>query len=363
MKNTFGQSISITLFGESHGDAIGVTVDGLTPGIIVDESFIASQLEKRKGVSNISTKRREGDNIRILSGVFEGKTTGTPLTMIIENENQKSKDYSLTKDLARPGHADYTAQCKYHGFQDYRGGGHFSGRITAPLVAAGAIAIKMLEIKGIKILTHIISCGGISDRDICDFDTDYKYISDSDIPVLDVQTGEKIKDYIAKAAAEGDSVGGKLETVVIGMPAGVGEPWFDSVESMLSHILFSVPAVKGVEFGSGFDFCNMFGSVANDCFRMAEDKIVTQTNNNGGINGGITNGMPIVFKCAVKPTPSIYKEQKTVDFVKCENADLLIKGRHDPAIIHRAAVVVSSVTALCLCDILAQRFGTDYFAE
>ena len=363
MKNTFGQSISVTLFGESHGEAIGITVDGITPGVIVDEDFIAFQLEKRKGLGSISTKRREADKVRILSGVFEGKTTGTPLTMIIENENQHSKDYSLTKDLARPGHADYTAQCKYHGYQDYRGGGHFSGRITAPLVAAGAIAIKMLESKGIKILTHIHSCGGICDRAVGDFEADYKYIQNSDMPVLDESAGDKIENTIVKMSSEGDSIGGKLETIVSGMPSGVGEPWFDSIESMLSHILFSVPAVKGVEFGSGFDFCNMFGSEANDSFRMTDGKIITETNNNGGINGGITNGMPITFRCAVKPTPSIYKQQKTVNFIKGENADLQIKGRHDPAIIHRAAVVVSSVTALCLCDILAQRFGTDYFAE
>lgn len=363
MKNTYGNSISVTLFGESHGEAIGVIVDGLAPGLDVDEEFISSQLEKRKGLSSISTMRRESDKIRIISGVFNGKTTGTPITIVIENETQQSKDYSATKNLARPGHADYTAFCKYHGFQDYRGGGHFSGRITAPLVAAGAIAIKVLEKKNIRILTHIASCGEIKDRNIESFDDDFSLISASSIPVLDEKAKLDIVNKIEKARSDGDSVGGVIETVVEGVPAGVGEPWFDTVEGCLSHILFSIPAVKGVEFGSGFDICNMMGSEANDSYRTSNGSIFTITNNNGGINGGITNGMPVVFRCAVKPTPSIYKEQKTIDFIKNENADIQIKGRHDPAIIHRATVVVSSVTALCLCDLLAQRFGTDYLAE
>lgn len=363
MKNTFGNSVSVTLFGESHAEAMGAVIDGLAPGITVDEDFISFQLEKRKGPQNISTKRRESDKCRILSGVFCGKTTGTPVCLMIENENQHSKDYSATKDLARPGHADFTAFCKYHGFQDYRGGGHFSGRITAPLVAAGAIAIKALEKKNIKILTHILSCGGISDREIGSFEKDYSEINELSIPVLDPKARADIERKIEEVALEGDSVGGKLETVVCGIPSGVGEPWFDSVESMLSHILFSVPAVKGVEFGAGFDFCNMKGSKANDPFRIDGGVVTSKTNNNGGINGGITNGMPIVFKCAVKPTPSIYKEQETVDFIKNENSNILIKGRHDPAIVHRAAVVVTSVTALCLYDLLSSRFGTDYFME
>lgn len=361
MKNTFGQSVAVTLFGESHGAAIGAVIDGLAPGIEVDEDFIASQLEKRKGPGNVSTQRREKDACRILSGVFEGKTTGTPICVMIENEDQKSKDYSLTKDLARPGHADYTAFCKYHGFQDYRGGGHFSGRITAPIVAVGAIAIKALQKKGIKIGTHVLSCGGISDRNFENYENDFALLSSLSIPVLDEEARKNIEKKIVLMREEGNSIGGKLETVVTGMPAGVGEPWFDTAESMLSHALFSVPAVKGVEFGAGFDFAEMTGSAANDPFRMNGDTVVTETNNNGGINGGITNGMPIVFRCAVKPTPSIYKEQHTVDFKKGENALLQIKGRHDPAIIHRAAVVADSITAITLCDMLSLRFGTDYF--
>lgn len=363
MKNTFGTNVAVTIFGESHGAAIGAVIDGLAPGIEVDEAFIASQLQKRKGANSISTARREKDECRILSGVFEGKTTGTPICVIIENEDQKSKDYSQTKDLARPGHADYTAFLKYHGFQDYRGGGHFSGRITAGLVAVGAIAIKALEKKGIKIGTHVLSCGEINDRKFENTDEDIALLSTLSIPVLEDDAREKTEEKIAQMRNDGDSVGGKLETVVTGVPGGVGEPWFDTVEGVLSHALFSVPAIKGIEFGAGFEFALMKGSQANDPFAMDGEKVATVTNNNGGINGGITNGMPILFRCAVKPTPSIYKEQNTVDFIKNKDAVLQIKGRHDPAIIHRAAVVVDSVTAIAICDLLAGRFGTDYLAD
>lgn len=361
MKNTFGTSMSVTLFGESHGKAIGCVIDGISPGITVDEDFIALQMEKRKGIGSISTKRREKDEVKILSGVFEGKTTGTPICLMIENGDTKSKDYGKTKDLARPGHADYTAECKYHGFQDYRGGGHFSGRITAPLVAAGAIAITALEKKGIKIGTHIAQCGSIADDEFDKYDEDIDYLNKAEMPMLSKKAAKEAIAFIENAAKEGDSVGGVLTTAVTGMPAGVGEPWFDTVESLLSHALFSVPAVKGVEFGAGFSFADMKGSEANDSFRTDGDRIVTTTNNNGGINGGITNGMPIVFSCCVKPTPSIYKKQDTVDFKKSENASLQIEGRHDPAIIHRARVVIDSVTAITLCDLLTGRFGTDYF--
>lgn len=361
MKNTFGNNISVTLFGESHGRAIGCVIDGLSPGITVDENFIALQMEKRKGLNNLSTKRREKDEVKILSGVFEGKTTGTPVCIVIENLDTKSKDYSATKSLARPGHADYTAQCKYGGFQDYRGGGHFSGRITAPLVAAGAIAVSALKSKGIRIGTHISECAGISDRAFDNFDDDFNYLETADFPMLSPDAAEKAIELIEKAASEGDSAGGVLTTAVTGVPAGVGEPWFDSVESMISHAVFSIPGIKGIEFGSGFGFAKMKGSKANDSFGMSDGKIVTKTNNNGGINGGITNGMPILFSVAVKPTPSIYKKQNTVDFEKCEDAVLQIEGRHDPAIIHRARVVVESVTALVLCDLLTGRYGADYF--
>ena len=362
MKNTFGQSVALTLFGESHGGQIGAVLDGLAPGIPVDEDFIAHQLTLRRPKGKISTARQEEDPFVISSGVFEGKTTGTPILITIPNQNTKSKDYSETRFLARPGHADYTANCKYHGFEDYRGGGHFSGRVTAGLVAAGAIAISALKNKGIIIGTHIRRCAGVNDRDFGDLPTDIAALNDMPFAVLDEDRAKKMEVEISHAAEMGDSVGGILETAVVGMPAGVGEPWFDSVESILSHALFSIPGVKGVQFGMGFDMVDRYGSEVNDSFRMDGDKIVTATNNNGGINGGITNGMPILFSCAIKPTPSIYKEQDTVDFDKGENALLQIKGRHDPAIIHRARVVVDSVTALVLCDLLAQRWGTDFLA-
>ena len=361
MKNTFGNSVAVTLFGESHGKAIGCVIDGLSPGVKVDEDFIFSQMEKRKGISSISTKRREKDQVKILSGVFEGRTTGTPICLMIENGDTKSKDYGKTRFLARPSHADFTAECKYHGFQDYRGGGHFSGRLTAPLVAAGAIAISALKEKGIEIGTHVAKCGPIYDRDFENYEKDFELLAAAEMPMLSETAAEETVKYIEAMAKEGDSVGGILTTAVTGMPEGVGEPWFDTVEGVLSHALFSIPAVKGVEFGSGFGFSDMKGSQANDSMKMENGKVVTLTNNNGGINGGITNGMPIVFSCAVKPTPSIYKEQSTVDFSSMEDATLLIEGRHDPAIIHRARVVVDSITALTLCDLLEGRFGTDYF--
>ncbi len=360
MKNTFGSSITVTLFGESHGEAIGCVLDGIAPGIEVDEDFIASQMEKRKGINSISTPRREADKVKILSGVFEGKTTGTPIAIMIENASQHSKDYSLTKDLARPGHADFTAQCKYHGYQDFRGGGHFSGRITAPLVAAGAICLKALSQKGIEIGTHIASLSNIKDRKFDNLNEDIALLKEREMPTLCQKAGVDMISLIEKTREEGDSVGGVLTTAVTGLPAGVGEPWFDSLESVLSHILFSVPGVKGVEFGSGFDFAQMKGSEANDAFAMFGGRVQTKTNNNGGINGGISNGMPLVFSCAVKPTPSIFKKQQTVDFKKNENAEIEIKGRHDPAIIHRARVVVDSVTAIALCDMLSVRYGTDW---
>ena len=362
MKNTFGQSVSLTIFGESHGGQIGAVLDGLAPGIPVDEAFIAHQLTLRRPKGRISTARQEEDPFVIASGVFEGKTTGTPIMITIPNQNTKSKDYSATRFLARPGHADYTANCKYHGFEDYRGGGHFSGRITAGLVAAGAIAIAALKNKGIRIGTHISRCAGVSDRPFGDVEADIAALNEMTFAVLDTERAAEMEMKITQAAESGDSVGGILETVVVGMPAGVGEPWFDTVESVLSHILFSIPGIKGVQFGMGFAMADRYGSEANDNFRMDGEKIVTVTNNNGGINGGITNGMPLQFSCAVKPTPSIYKEQDTVNFAKKENAPLQIAGRHDPAIIHRARVVVDSAVAIALCDLLAQRYGTDFLA-
>ena len=350
MKNTFGQSVSVTIYGESHGQAIGVVLDGLAPGISVDEDFIQSQLTLRRPSGSISTARQEPDPFQILSGVYEGKTTGTPISIMIPNSQTRSKDYSATRSLARPGHADYTAYCKYHGFEDFRGGGHFSGRITAGLVAGGAIALSALKAKNILIGTHIKSCGNITDRDFQNLEEDIQALNQKTFAVLDEAKASEMHQKIVQTAEQKDSIGGILETAVLNLPAGIGEPWFDTVEGLLSHALFSIPAVKGVQFGNAFDMVNGFGSEYNDNFRMQNNSVITETNHNAGINGGITNGMPI------------YQAQNTVDFFKNENAVLEIKGRHDPAIIHRARVVVDSITALVLCDILAGRYGTDWLA-
>ena len=361
MKNTFGTSVAVTLFGESHGPMIGAVLDGLAPGIPIDEDFIARQLTLRRPYGTISTGRVETDRFEIVSGVFRGKTCGTPLTILIPNENTKSKDYAHTRALARPGHADFTAHVKYHGFEDYRGGGHFSGRVTAALVAVGAVTISALRQKGVVLGTHIARCGGVSDRAFSgDLPADLAELNGKTFAVLDEAAGERMQEAIAAAAAEGDSVGGVLETAVCGLPAGIGEPWFDTLEGLLAHGLFSIPAVKGVEFGDGFALAEARGSAANDPFRMARGAVVTKTNRNGGVNGGISNGMPLLFRCAVKPTPSIFKAQETVDFLRGEDGTLELQGRHDPAIVHRARVVVDSMTALTLCDALALRFGTDW---
>ncbi len=361
MKNTFGNALSVTLFGESHGAEIGAVIDGLAPGIKIDTDYIKKQMNKRRAYGKISTGRQEEDAVEIVSGVFEGFTTGTPLTLIIKNQNTRSGDYQ--RSAARPSHADYTGYCKYHGFEDYRGGGHFSGRLTAPLVAAGAIVSYALKNKGIFIGTHIKKCAGISDRNFENLAEDSENLDGKIFAVLDDDSAEKMKEKIEQIANEKDSVGGILETAITGLPAGVGEPWFDSFESMISHGIFSIPAVKGIEFGAGFSLADMLGSEANDPLKYDGEKVISLTNNNAGINGGITNGMPVIFRTVIKPTPSIFKEQQTVDFINKTDTVLELKGRHDPCIVHRAAVVQSSVAALAAADLLTQRFGTDYLGE
>lgn len=361
MKNTFGNHLAVTLFGESHGPAIGAVLDGLTPGIAIDEDNIRRMLALRKPQGGISTARQEADDFEIVSGAYNGMATGTPLTILIRNQDVKSDDYAQMQAIMRPAHADYPAHCKYHGYQDTRGGGHFSGRITAALVAAGAVCHSALAKKGIAIGTHIARCAGVCDRAFGDLNTDITQLSTAAFPVLDEAAGGAMQEKILQAKANLDSVGGVLETAIIGLPAGVGEPWFDTFESMLSHILFSVPAVKGVEFGDGFALSDMYGSEANDPMRYKNGQVITETNHQGGIGGGITNGMPVLFRCVVKPTPSIAKEQCTINVQTGENADLSIKGRHDPAIIHRARIVIDAVTAIAVYDMLAGRFGTDFF--
>ncbi len=360
MKSCFGTNFALTLFGESHGPAVGFVLDGLPAGIRIDTNRIASELTKRRPVGKISTERREADAFRFLSGCYQGVTTGTPLTLVIENTSQHSADYEKTKYLPRPSHADFTAFAKYGGYQDARGGGHFSGRVTAALVAAGAIFEQILYEKGIRIGTHILSCQGISDRSFR-YDAlkeDLSALDSPAFPVLSADTGVKMAEKIEEAAGRGDSVGAVLETAVCSLPAGIGEPFFHSVESELSSLLFSIPAVKGIQFGLGFAFADLPGSQANDAILGVEDgKLKTRTNHNGGINGGITNGMPVVFSTVIKPTPSIYLPQDTVDLRTNQPEKLILEGRHDPAIFHRARCVIDAATAIGLCDLMMGRFG------
>ena len=333
MKNIFGNAVSMTIFGESHGPAVGAVLDGLAAGLPVDEAAIAAAMDRRRARGDgLSTARTEADAVEFLSGVYEGRTTGTAVTLMIRNLNTRSGDYAKTADLLRPGHADYTAYAKYEGFQDARGGGHFSGRITAAGVQDAPLS----------------SAAGLVMPDP----------QPGHFALLDASKEEAMQAAIRAAGSEGDSVGGILETIVTGLPAGIGEPWFDSVESELAHLMFAIPACKGIEFGAGFGFAAMHGNEANDPFTMRDGKIATATNKNGGINGGITNGMPIVFRTVLKPTPSIYKQQHTVDYIGRTDAELQIKGRHDPCIVPRAAVVQNSLTAFGLLDLLTVRYGT-----
>ncbi len=362
MKNTIGNSLTVTIFGESHGKAIGAVIDGIASGIAVDEQFIASQLNRRRPKNNLSTPRQEADNFEILSGVFGGYTTGTPICITIPNADTHSSDYGEMQNKMRPSHADYSAFCRYKGFEDYRGGGHFSGRITAALVAAAAIVIPALNAKNIHIGTHIKSIAGV-----CDADFENRQavidISKKEFPVLDDAAAKAMQEKILAARQDGDSVGGVLQTAVIGLPAGVGEPWFDTLEGLISHAVFSVPAVKGIEFGLGFGFADKRASEVNDQMYVSDGEVKCYSNNNGGIIGGISNGMPIMFNTVIKPTPTIGKEQKTVDISTMTDTVLAARGRHDPCIVHRAAVVVESVAALVIADALSAKFGTDWLAK
>ena len=347
MKNTFGSDLSLTIFGESHGRAIGAVLDGMAAGVPVDEAFLAACMDKRRARGDgLSTPRVEADAVQFLSGVVNGHTTGTAIALMIENQNTRSG-------------------AKYHGFQDARGGGHFSGRVTAALVAGGAIVLGALNRAGIDITTHIAECAGIADTrfsldDAAALAAQVEALASKPegFAVLDAAVEEPMKTAIRAAGAEGDSVGGMLETAILGLPAGIGEPYFDSVESEIAHLAFSVPAVKGIEFGTGFGFAGMRGSEANDAFRMTpEGCVVTATNHNAGINGGIANGMPVVFRTVVKPTPSIYKQQETVDYLAKKDAQLSIQGRHDPCIVPRAAIVQTCAAALAAGDLLTARYG------
>lgn len=357
MSGMWGNKIKVSIFGESHGNAIGINIDGLPSGLEVNLEDIAYEMRRRApGKSPLSTARSEDDIPEILSGYFNGKTTGTPLCAIIRNTNTRSKDYSLLKDVMRPGHADYSGNIRYNGFNDYRGGGHFSGRITAPLVFAGAVCKQILKEKGIIVAAHVKSIKNVKDKSFIDSTLDLNYLNSLksfELPLIDKSIEENMRKEILEAKEDMDSVGGTIECGVFGISAGVGNPFFDSVESTLAHLLFSVPAVKGVEFGRGFELTSMRGSEANDEIYYDDGVVKTKTNNNGGILGGITNGMPIIFTTAIKPTSSIGKEQNTINMRSKENTILKVEGRHDPCIVQRAIPVVEAVTAIAICELLS----------
>lgn len=356
MTATLGEKIKLTIFGESHGPGIGCVIDGLPPGFAIDLDAVKKEMQRRApGKSPLATARNEKDAFIIESGFFEGKTTGTPLCVLIPNSDQHSGDYSKLKNVMRPGHADYSGKVKYDGFNDYRGGGHFSGRLTAPLVFMGAIAKQILAEHGISIGAHIAAVAGVNDTPfnlLGESADTFSELAQKSFPVLDDTAGNEMQQLILAAKQSCDSVGGVIECMAINLPAGIGAPFFDSLESRLAHALFSVPAVKGIEFGKGFALVQMTGSEANDQMYYDNGVVKTYTNNNGGITGGITNGMPVLFKAAVKPTPSIAKAQKTVDLSTESNTELVITGRHDPCIVQRAVPVIEGVAAWVILDML-----------
>ena len=352
MSSMWGKNIRISIFGESHGRAVGVTIDSLPSGIKLNMDKIDTLMKERApGRTLWSTPRKEDDKVDIISGVNNGYTTGTPLTGLIYSGNTKSKDYDKTKNIVRPSHADYTGSIRYKGHNIIPGGGHFSGRLTAPLVFAGAIAMQILEQKGISINARIYSIGNINDEaiDYCkEFST--RQIADNNFPTVSNDAKNKMIEYILKCKEQKDSVGGVIEVFANNMPAGVGSPIFDNLESNIAAMLFAVPAVKGVEFGAGFDIAKQKGSEVNDEFDIVDSKIVTTSNNNGGILGGISNGMPLVVRCGIKPTPSIAMQQNSVDIESMTKAKLNIRGRHDPCIVPRAIPVTKAAVALAILD-------------
>ena len=343
-----------TIFGESHGPAIGVVLEGVPAGVELDLDALRFDLGRRApGKNALSTARKEADEPRLLSGVFEGRTTGAPLCAVIENTDTRSRDYARTKDLARPGHADYTAFMRYGGFHDYRGGGHFSGRLTAPLVFAGGVAKQLLARKGVYVGAHISAVYGIGDDAMEDWDS-LKATQSKEFPVLNDETGQKMQAAILEAKNEQDSVGGSIECGVFGLPPGLGAPDFgQNAEGIFSQYLFAVPAVKAVAFGAGVAFALMRGSEANDPLFVDDDgSVKAEQNCAGGINGGITNGMPLTFEVTLRPTPSIARQQFTVDMARHENAVLELQGRHDPCVVHRAVPVIEAAAALAACELL-----------
>ena len=351
MSSTYGENLHLTIFGQSHSPAIGVTVEGIPAGEKVDLDELQRFLDRRAPGKNVwSTPRKEADAPEILSGLVNGYTCGAPLTAIIRNTNTRSGDYENLKDIPRPGHADYTAQVKFGGAQDVSGGGHFSGRLTAPLCIAGGVCMQLLEREGISIRARILSIGHATDS--APFDAP---VAEKPFPAVSDDAAAAMQAEIAQAKADGDSVGGVVECVVEGLPAGIGEPMFGGLENLIARAVFAIPAVKGVEFGAGFAAARLRGSEHNDAFRVQDGRIVTETNRCGGILGGITNGMPLLFRAAVKPTPSIARTQRSVDLETMENTTLEIRGRHDPCIVPRAVPCVEAAVAVAVYDALLAR--------
>ena len=358
MRSTWGNNLQLTIFGESHGPAIGVVVDGLPIGLSVDEEAVARDMARRApGQDPTATARREADRVRIVSGLYRGHTTGAPLCGLIENMNVRSGDYEAMQRLMRPGHADYAGYVKYRGMNDPRGGGHFSGRLTAPLVFAGALCRQALAARGIEVGAHIASIAGVEDAPMDPVGVDaqtLRALREARFALLDPAREAAMRARVEEARLAGDSVGGSIEVAAVGVPAGLGAPFFDSLESTLAHLLFSIPAVKGVAFGDGFGLCAMRGSGANDAMRVQDGRVTCETNHNGGVTGGITNGMPVVCRVAVKPTPSIAQPQRTVDVSCMADAQIAIRGRHDPCIVPRAVPVLESAMLLALTDLLLE---------
>ncbi len=350
MSSEIGNKIKISIFGESHGEAIGVVINNLPSGEKIDEEELRSFMQRRQGGNNpFSTPRKEADEVKFISGVYQGFTTGAPLCAIIENSNTRSKDYNA--DIPRPGHADYTAYIKYGGFSDHRGGGHFSGRLTAPLCIAGGILIQILKRRGIEVMSHIYSIGNVCDKPFNPVSPDVSGI-DTEFPLLDSSLKEQMQNEIIEAKNNKDSVGGVIECAICGVPAGLGEPIFGGIENRIAATVFGIGAVKGIEFGIGFEAAKMRGSSVNDPFIIDDGEIKTSTNNHGGILGGISSGMPVIFRTAFKPTPSISKLQKSVSLSKMEETDLEIIGRHDPCIVLRALPCIESAAAAVIADLL-----------
>ncbi len=356
MENSLGKLFTITSFGESHGRCVGVVIDGCPAGLSVSREDIQQEVDKRRPQTGVaSTARAEEDKVEILSGIFNDRTTGAPICLLIWNKDVDSSEYEKMRFIPRPGQADYTALVKYGGFNDFRGGGRFSGRITATFVLGGAIARKLLSLIDIEVLAHTVAIGGIK-AEPKGLDEIRKNVEKNPLKCADLKAADEMARAIEEVKKEGDSLGGMIEGIALNVPVGLGEPVFDTLDGELAKALFAIPAVKGIEFGSGFSAAGKKGSENNDPFTIKNGKIVTTTNNAGGILGGISNGMPVVIRVAVKPTPSIAKSQPTVNIKDMTGATLSVKGRHDACIVPRAVVVVESMMAVTLCD-LAMRAG------